>query len=478
MVPAKGKYGTVSKGKGVAGAGGGKSGSSAFSTAAAAKVKDIKKENSTSDAEESEDEDAKNVTDFRPLDHTKNMPRFMSILGRLEENPITMEDLDTLQMELELLLNSVVLRGLNLQRDGAAMAEKPSKPAQTFLKGPMSPGKRSKQDERSPKKFKDSQAKACDALTPPIVKSTKLKSTPKPGTGDIMEELLPVETTRSTSIKNDTPNKFWSSVEPYCASFTDEDLKLVDDLIAAHHDDDEYLKIPPLGRHYTLRWAEDDLHQEQRESSRFGEKKKSTSSSVSATEDTQRMLELAPKNSVDHGPSLCGPLTQRLISALMEENIVTSLQDTMHDCDGQDENTSKPASSSKSTMTSTQAAALERRIRQELEEQGILAADETHLNQADDEILTELRRCQGELKAISQFNLQQLKKLHRMAQEEMKRQEVRKRLSAADAEVLDIYRKMASAKQKKRPITKKEKDLAWKALRDREAIVKQLDTAN
>ncbi len=37
---------------------------------------------------------------------------------------------------------------------------------------------------------------------------------------------------------------------------------------------------------------------------------------------------------------------------------------------------------------------------------------------------------------------------------------------------------MASAKQKKRPITKKEKDLAWKALRDREAIVKQLDTAN
>ena len=46
-----------------------------------------------------------------------------------------MEDLDTLQMELELLLNSVVLRGLNLQRDGAAMDEKPSKPAQTFLKG-------------------------------------------------------------------------------------------------------------------------------------------------------------------------------------------------------------------------------------------------------------------------------------------------------------------------------------------------------
>jgi hypothetical protein len=35
---------------------------------------------------------------------------------------------------------------------------------------------------------------------------------------------------------------------------------------------------------------------------------------------------------------------------------------------------------------------------------------------------------------------------------------------------------MATAKQKKRPITKKEKEQAWKALRDREAIIKQLDT--
>lgn len=35
---------------------------------------------------------------------------------------------------------------------------------------------------------------------------------------------------------------------------------------------------------------------------------------------------------------------------------------------------------------------------------------------------------------------------------------------------------MAAAKQKKRPLSKKEKEAAWKALRDREAIVKQIDT--
>ena len=46
-----------------------------------------------------------------------------------------MEDLDTLQMELESLLNAVVVRSLNLQREIAGMTDKPSKSGQSFLKG-------------------------------------------------------------------------------------------------------------------------------------------------------------------------------------------------------------------------------------------------------------------------------------------------------------------------------------------------------
>ncbi len=60
------------------------------------------------------------------------------------------------------------------------------------------------------------------------------------------------------------------------------------------------------------------------------------------------------------------------------------------------------------------------------------------LIQADDEILIELRRCQGELKGVSQHNLKQLKRLYRLGQEEMKRQEIRKKLIAADAEVVNL----------------------------------------
>jgi hypothetical protein len=59
----------------------------------------------------------------------------IAVLSRPEENAVTMEDLDTLQMELESLLNAVVVRSLNLQREIAGMTEKPSKSGQSFLKG-------------------------------------------------------------------------------------------------------------------------------------------------------------------------------------------------------------------------------------------------------------------------------------------------------------------------------------------------------
>ena len=34
---------------------------------------------------------------------------------------------------------------------------------------------------------------------------------------------------------------------------------MLEDLINAPNDDSDYYKTPPLGRHYTLRWAQEDL---------------------------------------------------------------------------------------------------------------------------------------------------------------------------------------------------------------------------
>lgn len=46
------------------------------------------------------------------------------VTARSEEGGVMMDDLDSLQMELETLLNCVVLRSLNLQREIAGMTEK------------------------------------------------------------------------------------------------------------------------------------------------------------------------------------------------------------------------------------------------------------------------------------------------------------------------------------------------------------------
>lgn len=49
---------------------------------------------------------------------------FPTVVNRTDDNGVLMEELDSLQMELEMLLNSVVLRSLELQKEVAGMTEK------------------------------------------------------------------------------------------------------------------------------------------------------------------------------------------------------------------------------------------------------------------------------------------------------------------------------------------------------------------
>jgi len=67
---------------------------------------------------------------------------------------------------------------------------------------------------------------------------------------------------------------------------------------------------------------------------------------------------------------------------------------------------------------------------------GILEPD-TIDSKNEDEILSELKGCQQELKAISKQNGDVLKQLLNVAKEEMKKQEIRKKLDSANTEVGD-----------------------------------------
>ena len=56
------------------------------------------------------------------------------------------------------------------------------------------------------------------------------------------------------------------------------------------------------------------------------------------------------------------------------------------------------------------------------------------------------------------------------------RQELRNKLSRADSEVMEAYQKVSAARSKKRAPTKKERELAWKALKEREIILRELES--
>lgn len=127
---------------------------------------------------------------------------------------------------------------------------------------------------------------------------------------------------------------------------------------------------------------------------------------------------------------MTGPLTQRLVSALMDEN-------TMPDgTDSGSENTSSDVTNRSSFVPSMRNGILiERRVRKELIEQGILDGMDDVVKEEDDEILSEIKRVRAELSAISDYNSNELKKLYGVAKEEMKRLEVKRKLDTVDQEV-------------------------------------------
>ena len=49
------------------------------------------------------------------------------------------------------------------------------------------------------------------------------------------------------------------------------------------------------------------------------------------------------------------------------------------------------------------------------------------------------------------------------------------RLAEADKDVCEAYKRIALSRSKKKSPSKKDKDMAWKSLKDREAILKQLE---
>ena len=213
-------------------------------------------------------------------DNEKLLPRYSSILLRNTDESITMEDLDPLQMELEMLLTNAVLRCRMLVEEAKNHSDSEEKNNRRSKSGKsLHTDKKSREDKLKPKEI------GLKSQSPLPTKLIKQRAATTSATQVVPNphEIIRIEgsklDTKLLLPKNDTLNKFWASIEPYCGDITPEDIKLLEELIASHTNLEEYKKIPPLGRHYTAVWAEEELMQEE-EASRDPNKEKKQKSDV------------------------------------------------------------------------------------------------------------------------------------------------------------------------------------------------------
>lgn len=394
-------------------------------------------------------------------DNPITLPRFTSIAARSADETIGMDELDALQLELESLLCNTALRIRYFQSEiesidtNESKREKKGKAAGKQLQYPV----KRKFLEDKLVKTKDYTKLSNQPKVPKFKNFSNASSASHNYSNDHgmnSDNSVKLELSQFALPKNNIPYKFWSSVEPYCAPITLDDIKFLESLLA-QSSNTTLPPIPPLGKHYSEVWADEHLTEDQNASNTNKQKS-------GMSPDASNMRKKLDKTNDN---MITGPLTQRLVSALIEENV---LPYEVPDIKIKQNATTK--NSYKNSLT------LEKCLRKELVEQGILDPEDLPplTNPADDEILAEIKKCQTELTAVRKDNCRNLKNLIGLCKQEMIRLNLKKQLDQVDMECIDIYKKMVAAKQKKRPITKKEKEDAWKVINEQIRLNKEINS--
>lgn len=395
--------------------------------------------------------------DFQQLDHQQHCPVYTAVLERPDE-VISIDDLDSLHTDLQALQTSIqrriqllesellILNDWQVKRD-YNRKRKLSDVSETGNRPSASTTSKRQKTEQEP--------------TPPPRHTKKNKTHPTEA------NIEPHSSKYKSKGKGDVPDRFWATVEPYCADITDADIKLLQEDLKNTEDEDIY-EVPPLGRHYSHHWAMEDMEEERREAGRTMENIDTGNRGGGGDWQSESLLKQAEStNGNNKSIKTLGhcPLTQRLMAAFLE--------------DPQSEKSVPPSQTQRRTshiLNVPHSKALEDRIKDELISLGLFEAQEVKdEREEEDEILLELTRKQAELKAVSDFNRQQLQTLINLARTEMERQELKKQAQEADEEVMEALKRFVSAKQKKRSLGRKEREMAWKALERRDNICQRLD---
>ncbi|KAH8267262.1 hypothetical protein KR026_010455 [Drosophila bipectinata] len=474
-----------------------------------------------------------------PIIRTKDVPKLLptisSALQRPADGHLAAEDLDAVQLELEQMLSNVALRArvLKAEYDSLDKDEKrqdrrkvdriPGSPPCTnnMLNGLLGMGgnsssgvgspsggtssgnaKRKREEPTGVRKKHSSMTilKQQGAVSSSSSTKHQAKNSPMTVHTDDSMDYLPTiaggaaatasnpstlphhqpqtQLPKMSVPKNDTPNKFWLSVEPYCMPLTNEDLRLIDDLLEQYKGP-LVPPVPTLGPHYSTVWAQEDMKALQPGGARI------KSNNVSG------MLKKA-EGMVEE--SITGPLTQRLVSALMEESLMTLPSEQAAVGEHSNSTTSSSNENTHSSSSNAQAAAasgnfrslamlkhgvgIEQRLKKELLETGLIDANEFAAHDDVDEVLMEIKRVTAEISSVSQFNSEELKRLRAAASEEIKRIEIKRKLDTVDQEILECYKRMLQYRAKRKGHTIEEKQEILRLTNEQRLLADQLERMN
>jgi len=377
---------------------------------------------------------------------TGSTPRYNSVLTRSDSDGIGMEDMDSLQQELERMLTNIMVRKLHLKEEVCSL-QAVDKWGKNKKSGKRVGGKDvvdskskklklGKAPESSRKEIKASHGQAFDPLENEQIKRPDIVSPPV--------------------VKNQIPPKFWKFVEPYCAPIQNRDIAFLQDLLKTQEDEEDLYSVPSLGQHYMIQWAREDLENEKikKEASEDGEE--------------EEKVEVSPS----------GKVTQRLMQGLIEENMLA--QDDSQERGVKEKENGRANQSFMDSLKVNKvsnADGLELKVKKELEDQGFLdPADENDDQEPEDDlILYEMVRCQQQLKKVAAHNQWQIKRMLKAGREEMVRQEIRERLAEADRDVRDAYTRILEVRSRKESPSAEDRENAFRAIKVREAILKQLE---
>ncbi|KAJ1981628.1 Transcriptional regulator [Dimargaris cristalligena] len=311
---------------------------------------------------------------------------------------------------------------------------------------------------------------------------------------------------------------FWTSVEPYFRPLTDNDLLFLQE----EADNVTPYLTPHLGRHYTQVWAEEDQklfpngppystasgtdpttslnnpHPMTKIKSRPSSRGSKLGSAIPAPLDSLPPPLLPPPTIVDRPPVPpegkpihdflnehlvddevgCGPLTDRIVNALIQDKIIEPPEDYPDD-DGADPDLGSVKSESGLGLFSggaVEIAGLEERLARELRYIGLLGdTDVDWAAREDDEVSAVLRHAQRQLREQAEINHQRKARLLDVVRDHLAYQEYRQIVDELDKQVEQSYlkrnRHVKTKRKKILPTRSALSDLATSGLERRRRIM-------